>query len=126
MSLRFTPPKLMGRYALFVDWENNNGFFKVYNNLGAVKGAARHHTLHWGRTTQHAAKILEMIDGAWWVLYDIPKGTEVFPWYKDVEVWSGSYSGGYNTVKKARPLTADEYAEFRVKVAREQAGLVSA
>lgn len=125
MSLRFIPPRAVGRYAVFVDWGNENGFFKVYNNLGAAKGAARHHTRYnWDNVVKNAAKILEMVDGEWYVLYDIPKDTKDLPWYK--EVYNYHYLRGETRTMKAQPLTADEYAEFRVTVTREQAGLVSA
>jgi hypothetical protein len=118
MSLRFDPPKQVARYALFVDHGNGKGFFKTYNELGFAKMALGHH--NYGMS--HDAKILENVEGQWYVLFDIKKGTErtALPWYKEMTGW---YSRGR---KVAKPMTRDEYAEWRLAVERERIADLSA
>lgn len=116
MSLRFTPPKVMGKYALFVD-SSYRPFFKVYNELGSAKLAARARALPYYTSRgpiRNNAKILEMIDGEWWVLYDIKAGDADLPWIGEYTTHFGNKRYG------ARPLTREDYAEFRAKVALEQ------
>lgn len=117
MSLRFVPPKQVARYALFIDHGNGNGFFKTYNDVGHAKSAYRFR--NW--SGRNAAKILEMVDGEWYTLFDIPAGTDRsnLPWVKEVtrHDW---YTNRDQTRKKAVPMTREEYAEWRVKVERER------
>ena len=119
MTLKFTPPKLANRYALFVEHDNDRGTFKVYKDLGSVKNAWYHSA---GR--YNASKILELVDGDWYVLYDIPKGTERrdTPWYQETTRYD-YYGRGNTTAKRAKSMTRDEYADWRVKVEREKLGL---
>ena len=114
-TLKFNPPKTVARYALFVDHGNGQGFFKTYNDLGIAK-VAHSHRNYGGR---YAAKILENVEGQWYVLHDIKAGTtyENLPWVKETQ---GGYWTGYNKRKKAIPMTRDEYAEWRVAVERER------
>jgi hypothetical protein len=111
MPLKFNPPKQAARYALFSYGEvPNQGEFKVYNDLGAVKNAA-HRKLRWSNIV-----ILENVDGDWYQLYKAEKGTSYkeLPWVKLKSSlrWSDSY--------KATPMTRDEYAEWRIAVERER------
>ena len=116
MSLKFTPPKQVAKYALFVDKGDGRGHFKVYNDLGYAKSSYH----HWGK---RAAKILENVDGEWYVLFDIPKGTEYknLPWVKETES-RYYYSRGQKT-PRAVPMTREEYAEWRIKVEYEKLGI---
>lgn len=111
MPLKFNPPKQVARYALFTYGEvPNQGEFKIYNNLGSVKNAA-HQKLRWSNV-----KILENVDGDWYVLHSAAKGTvyRELPWVKRRSSWR--WSDSY----RATPMTRDEYAEWRLKVERER------
>lgn len=112
MSLKFNPPKQVARYALFTYGEvPNQGTFKVYNDLGSVKNAA-HQKLRWSNV-----KILENIDGDWYQLHTVEKGTAYgdLPWVKEI-----GYSWRGSPRKRAVPMSRDEYAEWRVAVERER------
>jgi len=110
LSLKFTPPTNSARYGLHVEGRE----FRTYNSLAIAKQAWYNRTWRGGR----AAKIVELINGEWFVLYNIPKmeghQDRRPPWvtnpYPDYS-W-GKYA--------ARPMTNDEYAEFRLKVQLEQ------
>lgn len=110
---------------MFVDHDNGRGFFKTYDNVGSAKVAFRHQNhMSWRQKPQYAGKILEMIDGEWFVLYDIPKNSDRLPWEKEVE--SYSYDRGYGRTEKnwrSVPMTRDEYGEFRARVERERLNL---
>lgn len=87
--------------------------------------------------------ILENVDGTWYVLYEIKPGLteEELPWMKEylVGTWQNSlYSeyhktnkyyqdkiadGSYKVVKKATPMSTDEYVEWRLAVERERLGV---
>lgn len=108
MSLKFVPPKAATRYAIFVN--RNKPVFKAYNNLGHAKLSWRH-----GARGRFDAKLLENIDGEWYVLFDIPKGTSTAPWTKKTKRRWTSYE--FNV---AVPMSRDEYAEWRLKVERER------
>jgi hypothetical protein len=113
MALKFVPPKEVNRYALFVDYGNGRGSLKAYNNLGSAKGAWQSAQRH----THYDSKILENVEGTWYVLYDIPKDVNRAPWYKEVE------RGGWRSSYKQwvpKPMTRDEYADWRVKVEHER------
>ena len=129
MMLRFTPPKQVARYAAFIDHGNGRGFFKTYDEVGPAKVALRMQLAFgsWRDTNlaQYNAKLLEMIDGEWFTLYDIPKGTTRLPWEKEVETYS-AYHGRFSKRWQAVPMTRDEYGEFRAKVERERLNLALA
>lgn len=120
MSLKFNPPVQVARYAIFIDHGNGRGYFKSFDELGYAKlSFYRKNNLDYERIAQYDGKILENIGGDWYVLFDVKAGTTLddLPWYKEVR------NGGYwssRTSKRARPMTREEYADFRVKVAREQ------
>lgn len=114
MSLKFNPPKQVARYALFIDHGNGKGFFKTYNELGSAKMALGHR--NYGM--RNDAKILENVEGQWYVLFDIKKGTDRdnLPWKKARTSWRWRNSES----KVSKPMTRDEYAEWRLKVERER------
>jgi hypothetical protein len=113
MTLRFDPPPNQAmRYALWVDQTDqyfNGPVFRTYRRLGDAKNG--YHSV-WG---DKAAKILENVNGAWYVLFDIPKGTKPadVPWRRMVHTYYGERN-------KAVPMTRDEYAAFRLAVADEE------
>lgn len=118
MALKFDPPKHLARYALFVDRGESYGgsryTFKPYDNLGHAK-------LGWhSRGTHFDSKILENINGEWYTLFDISKDANRAPWQKQVE--AGGWRHPYKTWK-AKPMTRDEYANWRIKVEHEKLGL---
>jgi hypothetical protein len=115
-TLKFTPPPAQGRYALFVGESDDNGTLRVYNDLGHAKNAV-HHTYR-----AKVAKILERVGDAWYVLYEVPEGATGYgsdksslPWYKELY-----WTYGERKKKVAKPMTREEYAEWRLKVAEEQ------
>lgn len=112
MSLKFVPPKQVARYALFVDHGHGRGKFKTYDDLGSVKNAYHH-----AGTYSSGSKILENVDGDWYVLHEIPAGTQYqdLPWVKE-----SGYSWRGTPRKKAVPMTREEYAEWRIRVERER------
>lgn len=118
MTLKFVPPKATGRYALFADWGNERGFFKTFDLLSSAKLSYYHN----GRRS--ASKILELVDGEWYVLYDIPANAQYndLPWVKEI---TRGWQHSWGTVKKSVPMTRDEYAEWRVAVERERMGITS-
>lgn len=120
MTLKFNPPRTVAKYALFVDKGNGKGTFKAFDDLGWAKLSWRYNTYaNYSDGSQYDAKIVENVDGEWYVLFDIPKGTSYKnrPWAKEaVSRWSGK-SYGYT---RAVPMSKEEYADFRVAVAREQ------
>jgi len=113
MSLKFNPPRESARYASFTYGEisSERGTFKVSNNLGALKAA----TVRNARYSN--VKLFENVDGDWYLLYSVPKGSLYgdLPWVKQV-----GYSWRSTPYKKAVPMTRDEYAEWRVRVERER------
>lgn len=115
MTLKFTPPRLVNRYALFVDYGNGNGSLKLYGDLGGAKNA----WYHQGRRSD--SKILENVSGDWYVLFDIPAGTDRNnpPWYKEISKYSWR-NRGESTYTAAKPMTRDEYAEWRIAVEHER------
>jgi hypothetical protein len=115
MTLKVTPPKAVGRYALLVEYDNSNAFFKTYDDLGSAKNSF-HYRRYYGMTVGY---ILENVDGDWYALYKItPENVKDHaPWQK--ETTSGGWRSSY-TIWRAKPMTRDEYAEWRVAVERER------
>lgn len=117
-SLKFVQPptdKKIGKpYATYSD-----GFgLKLYRTLGAAKQGLSHQIgTSWGSVGAYRdGYILEQVDGQWFILYFVAKGTTKhnLPWKKDVpQYWGGG------TTRKSVPMTREEYAEWRVKVDRE-------
>ena len=113
MSLKFNPPKQVARYALWLSKASAKYAFRTYTTLGDAKNA-----YHF-RGHRQDAKILENVDGQWYVLHDIPAGTEYkeLPWVKKVQ---HGWRSNYDINRKAVPMTRDEYAEWRLAVERER------
>ena len=120
MTLKFTPPKKSARYALFVENGNDpeRGSFKTFNDLGAAK--ASYHFAHYGYPN---AKILENVEGEWYVLHDIKDvhSYKELPWVKEVQGdWSYRTASYGANDHRAKPMTREEYAEWRLAVEREK------
>lgn len=113
MVLKFNPPKQVARYALYVGTESRGKLY-TYDDLGSAKNSYHHKY-----TNVSGAKILENVEGNWYVLYDIPSGTKYkdLPWVKEVE--GGGWRSSYK-IDTAKPMTRDEYAEWRLQVERER------
>lgn len=122
--LRFVPPKLLAKYAVFIDHGDGRGFFRTYDDVGHAKVAFRVQTnFNWrSNGTTRAGKILELVDGEWFTLYDIPSGTTRLPWQKDFGDTVWGYRRGIRTV----PMSRDEYGEWRARVERERLEIVTA
>lgn len=117
MSLRFVPPSMYARYAVFIDHGNGRGFFRTYDHLGSAKAAYRIHSgFGYRRRVTSPAKLLEMVEGSWYVLYDIPEGSTMLPWQEDKGDRGYYYRGGIQTVQ----MTREQYAEWRLTVERER------
>lgn len=115
MGLKFDPPRQVSRFALFVDRGETYGSsrftFKATDTLGVAK-------LKWhANGKRFDSKIVENVDGEWYTLYDIPKGTVNPPWQQEKEApgWRGNYK-----VYRAIPMSREDYADWRVKVERER------
>lgn len=123
MTLKFNRPEtVQPRYALYTEDANGNPVyyraFKTSNNLAALKGLVSRGL--YGGTTYHAHKILEFIDGDWYVLYDVPRGIgyKDLPWVSETESWS--YAFGTRKIARARVMTTEEYLKFRLSVLLEK------
>jgi hypothetical protein len=127
--LRFVPPKLLAKYAVFLDHGNGKGFFRTYDLLGSAKYSFRIHNgppRGWNRTgkTFHSGKILELIDGEWFTLYDVPAGSEHLPWERDFgqeRTWYNRRTGWHSI-----PMTREEYGDWRARVERERLEIITA
>lgn len=110
-ALKFIPPKLVARYALFVDHGEGRGFFKSYDLLASAKLAYHAHG------HRYDSKILENVDGQWYVLHAIPAGAtyEDLPWVK-----KSRSNWRHRELDRAKPMTREEYAEWRLAVERER------
>lgn len=123
-AVKFDPPADTARYAVYFESGNR---FEVVSSLAVAK--IKFHG--WGRPRK--GKILENVGGEWFILFEIEAAdtTRDLPWYKEVKRWRnrywntelGRYDAGYQTMKIARPMTRDEYAEWRVNVELARRGL---
>jgi len=112
LSLKFTPPVKMDRFALAV-----GDHFKTYSSIGIAKLA--YHAHKWNNDT---AYILEKIDGDWYVRYKVEGRTSYaeLPWIREID---NSYVYGYSskytrwTQKRTSP---EEYAAWRLRVEYER------
>lgn len=106
--LKFTPPEGTARYAVAYSDQ-----FRVYNDLGSAKNM--YHSIYGNGTVVH---ILERVGGDWFVLFRVISGVErsALPWYKESTSWR---TNGFT----AKPMTRDEYAEWRLSVERERLGI---
>jgi hypothetical protein len=153
LSLKFVFPSLnkvknVPKYASFVNGPIPS--FKVHGNLGTAKQSFSYRNAPYGfnqyseKGTYHDGAILELVDGEWFVLYDVKTGTlwRDLPWVKKVTTWSYepnpdfvSYASTPDVRRslsvehvsyRTAPMTLDEYASWRVKVDREIRGANSA
>lgn len=116
MSLKFVPPKNVSRYAYAVEYDQSQTRFDTFNDLGSCKNSLQH-KIRYRDGDFKAAHVLENVEGEWYVLHTIGKNDQHMPWQKDVE--TGGWRTRY-TVKKAVPMTRDEYAEWRLQVEHER------
>jgi hypothetical protein len=104
------------KYASYVPgaWEA----FRTHRYLGAAKQSLMNRARTYYGKGMKPGKILEMVDGVWYTLYDVKEGTlpNDVPWKKDVE--KGGWRDKY-VVRKSVPMTREEYAEWRIAVDRE-------
>lgn len=126
MALKFVPPPNQAlRFAVYrapattgvglsslLESLHDKGTFVQYATLGSAKSA--YYRRFGGSRAAAEIKILELIDGDWYVLHTVPPRTtrKNLPWMKPSYY---SYEG-----VKARPMTRDEYAAFRLSVERER------
>jgi len=105
--LKFTPPKGSARYAYA-----QGSLFNTYGDIGHAKNAYHAH----GMWADGQCFILERVEDSWYILYTIEGRTQYpnLPW---VSKASGYYA---NPDPRARPMTRDEYAEWRLAVERER------
>lgn len=127
MTLKFQPKEgVKPRYALYTEDRYGNPVhyraFKTSNNLGVLKGLVSRGMHYDGSDTKtyHSHKILEFIDGDWYVLYDVPAGLtyKELPWIREVQGWS--YSFGSRTRVRAVPMSPEDYLKFRLLVLLEK------
>lgn len=107
MTLKFTPPSGSGRYGVAYGQH-----FQVYNDLAYAKIAWHHR-----RRRMHDFIIVERVGDAWYELYRVRPSVQVateLPWYGDV------YSIYGRSRRAAKPMTREEYAEWRVAVELER------
>lgn len=127
MTLHFVPPKDKTlRFALSTaqvytseslsEVLNSRPTFRQYVTLGAAK-LAYHHRYGGSRGGINAeARILELIDGEWYTLFVIRPHTpyEKLPWVTKVHDYYSS-----RTYPRAKGMSREAYAEFRLAVERE-------
>lgn len=134
MTLKFNPPKPIGRYALYIEHSHGDPHFKVFSSLGDLKNSFNYQVMSYSGETRANSKILENINGDWYVLYDVPVSTknDELPWmqtsyrvykYGYWQTVSSSDDPNAHKVVKSAPMTKDEYADWRVRVELERRGL---
>lgn len=135
MTLKFNPPKPIGRYALYIERSYGDPRFRVFSNLGDLKNSFNYQVGGYGDNGAIAnAKVLENVGGDWYVLYDVPAGTKNadLPWMKtSYRVYQYGYWQTLSTsddpkahkVVKSVPMTKEEYADWRVRVELERRGI---
>lgn len=108
--LRYIPPPNAARYALA-----RENYFKTYNTVSAAKLGVYH--LRWPRNGTDSTYILERVRDAWFVLYEVTSGMDKadYPW-KAAARTTLHYLRDTN---KAVPMSADDYATWRLAVERE-------
>lgn len=118
-KLRYDPPPNVGRYAVVVDkgWYTS---FTIMNGLGHAKSSLRHAVWAWygASSAIKGGRILEMVNGQWYTLYEVHKGDTELPWIVKIYDQQGKVLG-----TSAKPMTREEYADFRVRVFAEQHGI---
>lgn len=144
MSLKFVPPKedrKFPRYASYAD-----GVMKTHSTIGAAKLSFNNRGWEYTRdddstkrkyVTKHGF-ILESVNGEWFVRYEIKPGltSEELPWmekvykhrqyrwtYTELPTWGNP--DAYTVEYRPHKVTADEYADWRVKVELERLGITA-
>lgn len=136
--LKFIPPvDKTPRYASFT-----GGTMKVHTKVGHAKQSLRNRSYRYDSQLRKAVWnegfILQQVDGTWYILYYVPEGTEFedLPWVHPQWVRHGQYYSDrrwdeptyrpeeYKKNYVSRPMTRDEYADWRVKVELERRGIV--
>lgn len=144
MTLRFNPPKdkKLPRYASY-----GAGILKTHTEVAYAKLSLAHRLEHRANDDSvpyysrpwkwHEGYILEMVDGAWYVLYHVEEGTDRdhLPWkkkawrHRDYYSWGRRYDKptynpeSYIEEYVSVPMTKDEYADWRIKVELERLGI---
>lgn len=132
MTLKFlVPPTEQYNFGVWTE----GGGFRAHRNSGSAKQSAMARTgLHpWNRTTgttYSRVVITQLVNGEWYTVYDVPKGTVYngLPWIKEEKIHKGyegapSYKPIYSTVHRSRPMDKEEYAEWRIAVELERRGI---
>jgi hypothetical protein len=141
-KLKFTPPvgrkKDLPKYMSYVPG-GIDCVARLHHAIGDAKNSVRNRAWQYrgGEPAFKESYILEMVEGEWFVLYYIPDGTteSTLPWKTEVTYASYRRNPDYvsytetpnestfvrdeKTVMVTRPMTADEYADWRVAVDRE-------
>lgn len=143
MTLKFTPPREEAqarfRYATYVSGSGMKVFgdlgsakLSLYDKLSLYAVSSYYYPSQGNRATTKAAQILELVDGEWFTLFDIPEGSTyiTLPWVKKFWKhkkygWHRDYFPTYNPEEyeetyRAVPMTRDEYAQWRLAVEREK------
>jgi hypothetical protein len=134
VTLKFNPPKPIGRYALYIERSYGDPHFKVFSSLGNLKNSFNYQVMSYSSETRANSKILENINGDWYVLYDVPVGTknDELPWMKtSYRVYKHGYWHTVSTsddpnahkMVNSAPMTKDEYADWRVRVELDRRGI---
>lgn len=146
--LKFVPPKedekKVPRYASY-----GKGQMKLHSSVGHAKQSLANRVTYLDDSDKglayynrkrlwHECFILELVDGEWFTLYHVEEGTEPnnLPWMKQywtVLRWNGSKywekptyypDEEIRTDYESRPMTKDEYADWRVRVELERRGII--
>lgn len=120
--LKFEPPKeLENRFALYV-----YPFEGAYPQPGRLiptrtEGLAKR--LWWYFGMGRRSRVLQLIDGEWFTLYENMPEDRLPAWYQKVDVAPYWRNGKFDPAKadRNRDRTKEEYAEWRIQVYREQA-----
>jgi hypothetical protein len=133
--LKFIPPKEEGssfpRYASYA-----SGELKTHRTLSGARNSLNNRAKRSSGWKQ--GFILESVDGEWYVLYHVPEGARyedlpwvhkrwkhrLYKWYYYTEPSSLSL-GSYTVEHYSRPMTTDEYVQWRLAVERERLGIPS-
>lgn len=137
MTLKFIPPKekKLPRYSTY-----GNGEMRTHTSMGAAKQSLAYRCGSYYGEPWKEGFILELVDGEWYVRYHVTEGMkdDDLPWkvdawkYNGLSYWRSRYlyteptwdAENYTKVRINRPETKEEYAEWRIRVALEQRGIV--
>ena len=155
-ELKFKPPSVdmqmphprTPKYASYVASPYSHTM-NTHSSIGSVKLSIYNRAGSYGTDGYYESFLLELVDGEWYVLYHVEKGTkhDELPWMYPLEVveyklrpmtqqeldarpsymrgpgyTTDKYDRRVTTVRRNRPMTREEYAEWRVAVDRERNG----